>query len=582
MDTCASCTRHKDDPWGNAKGFYKCGFCNKIQHVECTTGFNSITADNLGKINNTLSPLIFKCVTCAKAFSKQHIQSMLHDMDKFRRDTKAEIGKEVTVLKQKYNDAASQGKVALDKLAQARRDLEVYTERHATEQRTLNDTITVKNAKLREIQNQVDELTAANTELEKSNTEKISELVGLHHIVGELKEKISQFENEDPSNTDLVVLNQELSSLKANLQEQGDRNSQQEDIIAQLNAQIHELSTNAIHVNAPATLDAMFKNFEQKFNMLDQKFNALQNTITSRNFDTYARVAAMNLPTSTPVQHQAITQPQTNASDDSNNQVSFAMAMHHSKTPIDCIRNIVLLGDSATVERTYERIVNDKANQQFKFTSISRHSPQSITVKYADTVSALAFDAHLQQHYKDLVEVKIPDAKIPSIKITNIRSNFTSIADLEETIKKQNPWIEHATFEIVDFFPVSNSARTYHNAIMTCDLESHTLILQKTSLIIGMQQCRIFEHINLIQCSHCNKYGHFWRNCTLPPHCRRCNLAHPTKLCNDRIQPPVCTNCLTANASGKNFNTHHASTDDRCPVRIERIAALKVFHQSKN
>lgn len=481
-----------------------------------------------------------------------------------------EASKENTTLKAKNSQLKAKEK-------QISQEYEQRILQLTSVQKSLNDGISDKNANIFHLQTNNKEHKARIAVLEQEVIDKENERQVLDSLMDDLKAQLHRYESETLS-PDLVDLRNETSAMKFKLNEQINLNATQEAYIRKLKHDIEQLDAAASNSDGPVTLAVIEK-------LMDAKLAPLLNAHRLDNA-SYASALASQVPITRHVAQTNVSplrQPfVANMDTEHSTKISFAQALHASKTPVSNIRNIVLIGETREVESTYERIMNDQANTAIKFLSIVRHSARSITVKCIDIESAIALDKHFKEKYADLVEVKTPQVKSPAIKITNIRATFSNLQEIKDAIMLQNPWAANANFEIIDCYPVSNGARTYHNAIMNCDLESHTLLLEKGSVIIGMQQCRLFEHIDLIQCSNCNKYGHFWRNCTFAPYCRRCNLAHATRICNDRIQPPICNNCVTANSSGKNYNTHHSSTDDRCPVRIARIMVLKLFHQSKN
>lgn len=75
------------------------------------------------------------------------------------------------------------------------------------------------------------------------------------------------------------------------------------------------------------------------------------------------------------------------------------------------------------------------------------------------------------------------------------------------------------------------------------------------------------------------KFGHFAREYTQQPNCRKCGQPHESISCTDYL---TCVNCIISNENGTNYNTRHRATDDRCPVKQERLTPLKQLAMSKN
>lgn len=118
------------------------------------------------------------------------------------------------------------------------------------------------------------------------------------------------------------------------------------------------------------------------------------------------------------------------------------------------------------------------------------------------------------------------------------------------------------------------------NIIISCDLLVQEIFLKKGSCIFGLNQCKIFEYVDVLRCNKCQRFGHFVRDCTFGEICRSCHQNHPTNTCElESINK--CSNCIAENKKGASYNSKHRTSDEKCPLRIERINALKQFYTSR-
>lgn len=523
---CASCPRDTvNDTWEKDKGVLKCAFCNRPQHIVCTIGFSSLPRDFVNKINHTTSSLIFKCANCVKIFNKAQVQSALKDANQFREDFMAEVSKKLNLTEIKLADALKNGRETQEKHAQIMREHDLLKKRHIDECAQLNTSIQSKNVAIRKMTTQLDEANSMLQNAQRDLKTAQGETHELNRLNEALQEKFQILETNMDVDANLDQITQLNAVLKQKIEDLSNMNSRHEENIAALNNKLLELSNSEVNGNAhnannvPNSIAELTKLMNDQFAMIYAKMTEFSNKIN--NAHSYAHAASNNV---VPVTNQipavasrtnansltprnaAILRPATELIDPKENIVteSYAQAIAHSKIPIACIRNITLVGNARTTEKTYNTIMNDKENLKFNFISISRHSPDNITVKCNNEESAADLEAHLNVTYKDLVVVKIPEGKLPAIKIINIRTKFATNQELKDTIIAQNSWIANANFEISDCYEVSTNARSYHNAIITCDLDSHALILGKGFVFIGMQQCRVYEFVNLIQCIYCN------------------------------------------------------------------------------
>lgn len=131
-------------------------------------------------------------------------------------------------------------------------------------------------------------------------------------------------------------------------------------------------------------------------------------------------------------------------------------------------------------------------------------------------------------------------------------------------------------------YEISVAARSYKNLVIACDLDVRTDILKRGALLYEFGEYTCHEYFNILQCTKCQRFGHLLRECKSLSVCRICADYHDTKSCNgDNIQVK-CAYCVRENANGSEYNDSHKASDDRCPVRKDRINSLKLFHLSKN
>lgn len=151
-----------------------------------------------------------------------------------------------------------------------------------------------------------------------------------------------------------------------------------------------------------------------------------------------------------------------------------------------------------------------------------------------------------------------------------------------QQIKEQNYWLQNSNITVDRLYEVQTPKVTYKNIVVNCDLTAHKLIMDRGRIIFGFTECKCYEYINVLQCAKCQRYGHFARECVFAASCKFCATNHETKDCTSTTRSYTCHNCLLANKQGSKFNTRHVSTDDRCPMRLVRIDALKLILLSKN
>lgn len=204
---------------------------------------------------------------------------------------------------------------------------------------------------------------------------------------------------------------------------------------------------------------------------------------------------------------------------------------------------------------------------------VKRKGKNNFTVFFSNEDGAQKTEQQLKFNYNDNIVVKSVNPVPPMVKITGIFTEFEDSTDVIFELRRQNPWMTNLEFKRVREYTVKTDSGPYMNLIISCDLVVQEILIKKASCIFGINSCKIFEYIDVLRCIKCQRFGHFVRDCTFNETCRKCHQQHSTKTC---ILPTInkCSNCIIENKKGANFNSKHRTSDERCPLRVERINAL--------
>lgn len=171
----------------------------------------------------------------------------------------------------------------------------------------------------------------------------------------------------------------------------------------------------------------------------------------------------------------------------------------------------------------------------------------------------------------------------PQVKVTRLYTDSNDKDHIFNQFLEQNQWLQNRDFLIERIYDVPGNP-PYKNIIIKCDIATHKVFLQRGTLIFAFSECRIYEYVNILQCAKCSRYCHFTRECVFAPYCRKCGAKHETNTCTEtlHVNNLKCSNCISANSRGLNYNNRHKVTDERFSSRIERIEALKLLFRQKN
>lgn len=258
--------------------------------------------------------------------------------------------------------------------------------------------------------------------------------------------------------------------------------------------------------------------------------------------------------------------------------MSYAAALTKSTIRPDVIRNINVLGSPEEVKTIMQDLKEGTHITGPGIASVKPKGKANITLTFNNPDEAQKTEDILNNLYRDKLVVKKVQSHSPQIKITRIYSRLEHTEDIVNQIRDQNHWLKNAVFDIAREYSVVTLNGTYRNLIVNCDLVLQKEFLRREAIIFGISECRCFEYVDVLRCAKCLRYGHFARECSFLPTCKRCIEHHETETCVAAHIIEKCANCILSNKRGTNFSIKHRTTDERCPVRTERVEALKQYH----
>lgn len=95
------------------------------------------------------------------------------------------------------------------------------------------------------------------------------------------------------------------------------------------------------------------------------------------------------------------------------------------------------------------------------------------------------------------------------------------------------------------------------------------LLIDRGRLYIDWFSCRVQDHVRIIRCFRCQKFGHLSKDCRSDAQCGHCAADHETRDCPSRHLAPSCANCRRFGHTGP--ITEHEAASMKCPAYQRRV-----------
>lgn len=227
-----------------------------------------------------------------------------------------------------------------------------------------------------------------------------------------------------------------------------------------------------------------------------------------------------------------------------------------------------------------KRVIEEKIDPSVLGVGISRVKyvrEGGIAIKCNGQQSSRNVCEKLQQQIGGEYEVQVPKRKNPKIKILNVdKKMLDDQEDLIEKIIIQNcikTPDEHRIIKIVGGYE-NRAGKTC--AVLEVDPTTYGYIKKKEILYIGWRAYRYIEHINVVQCYRCWKFGHMAKECKSEKGvCPKCAGDHKSDEC--QAVRKVCVNCRHASEVLKvpDLSLDHAAFDRKCVAYIKIYSRLQ-------
>lgn len=229
--------------------------------------------------------------------------------------------------------------------------------------------------------------------------------------------------------------------------------------------------------------------------------------------------------------------------------------------PIDSVKN-----DFISAKQTKEVFVKslDPVKLKLKTKRIN------YTVNNAIVVEAENVDLNGLRECPDLLdaglEVKEDEKLDPRIIVHGIPVEYTKEEILQSFVELNLPEHHLQDAKIVSLFPARD--KTHRSCIIEIKPSCRKVLQNLSRVYIKWLSCRFADHISVLQCFKCLKFGHKAAACKNSVHCSHCAGDHDSSKCSTDDRVPRCYNCVSAKISNV---SHEAFDKTKCSLLRSRL-----------
>nr|CAI5866681.1 unnamed protein product [Callosobruchus analis] len=112
--------------------------------------------------------------------------------------------------------------------------------------------------------------------------------------------------------------------------------------------------------------------------------------------------------------------------------------------------------------------------------------------------------------------------------------------------------------------------------VLECPPSQFKFLLCRGFVYIGWVKCRLEEHLNVVRCFKCAKYGHISKDCRSENAvCHKCSENHETKNCVSNNK--CCPNCKLPNLRYKtNWPLDHSASSTTCNFYLKKVHTIRL------
>lgn len=164
------------------------------------------------------------------------------------------------------------------------------------------------------------------------------------------------------------------------------------------------------------------------------------------------------------------------------------------------------------------------------------------------------------------LEIKSNAVKNPRLIIHDVPIELNAKDVVDCVINQNLSDYKQDTIKAVYMFPLRENKKS-RSCVIEVAPEYRKSLMSKGRVYINWRSCRIADHVSILQCFKCLKFGHIKRDCLGVATCGHCSGPHESEACTNK-DSLCCKNCVTSDFESV---AHSAFDKAKCSVLRKHI-----------
>lgn len=213
----------------------------------------------------------------------------------------------------------------------------------------------------------------------------------------------------------------------------------------------------------------------------------------------------------------------------------------------------------------------------YEIRGVKKAAGGGVIIECANEADCDKLQKEVQSKLGEKLEAKIPEKRLPKVKVLRIAEYDKSDEELVADLKRQNPVIKDDDFKVIKREEIKQKGNKIDafNAVLQVTGETHKKLMKDNKLRCGWNICKVVDNVYIMRCYKCLGFSHKASECKNKSSCHRCSSEnHKKEECTAEMEK--CVNCIRTNqALHLNLDTNHNVWSNKCPVYQKKLEISK-------